>query len=187
MQNGNFFVHPSSVIEEGATVGEGTQIWFFCHVMPKAIIGKDCTVDQNCFIDNNAVVGNNVKNSNNRSVHDGVVIEDDVFIGPSVAFTNVINPRSFIDRKNEFKKTIVRKGSSIGANATIMAGVTVGQYAMIGAGAIVTKDVLKYSIVSGNPAELAGWISEAGHKLNFDLEGKAICKENASYIKLKTT
>jgi UDP-2-acetamido-3-amino-2,3-dideoxy-glucuronate N-acetyltransferase len=178
----SFFVHPTSVVDEGAKIGEGTRIWLFCHVMPQAVIGTNCTFGQNCFIDNNVIIGNNVKVQNNVALYSSVVLEDDVFIGPSVVFTNVVNPRSFIDRKKEFKKTLVKKGSSVGANATIVAGVTVGEFAMIGAGAVVTKNVLPYSIVTGNPATLTGWISEAGHKLNFNVEGKAICDgENHVY------
>jgi UDP-2-acetamido-3-amino-2,3-dideoxy-glucuronate N-acetyltransferase len=178
MQKNNVFVHPSSVIEDGAIIGEGTHIWLFCHIMPQAIIGSNCIIGQNCFIDNNVIIGNGVKIQNNVSVYDSVVLEDGVFVGPSVVFTNVVNPRSFIERKKEFKKTVVKKGSSIGANATIIAGVTVGEFAMIGGGAVVIKDVLPYSAVVGNPAVFAGWISESGHKLQFNSEGKAICKED---------
>ena len=184
MQKSIFFVHPTSVVDEGAIIGEGTHIWLFCHVMPGATIGKNCIIGQNCFIDNNVTIGNDVKIQNNVSVYNSVVLEDDVFVGPSVAFTNVSNPRSFIERKKEFKKTLVKKGSSIGANATIMAGITIGEFAMIGAGSVVTKDVLPYSTVVGNPALFVGWISESGHKLNFDNEGKATCdkEDNQAYI-----
>ena len=184
MQNSTFFVHPSSVIDQGAIVGEGSKIWLFCHVMPGAIVGSNCIIGQNCFIDNNVIIGNGVKIQNNVSIYNGIVLEDYVFVGPSVAFTNVANPRSFIERKKEFKKTLVKKGSSIGANATVIAGLTIGEFAMIGAGAVVTKDVLPYSIVTGNPAQFAGWISESGHKLHFNHEGKAICDEedNQAYI-----
>jgi UDP-2-acetamido-3-amino-2,3-dideoxy-glucuronate N-acetyltransferase len=183
MQKGNVFVHPSSVVEDGAVIGEGTRIWLFCHIMSQSIIGSNCIIGQNCFIDNNVVIGNNVKLQNNVSVYNSVVLEDDVFIGPSVVFTNVINPRAFIERKKEFKKTVIKKGSSIGANATIVAGICVGEFAMIGAGAVVVKDVLPYSVVSGNPALFAGWISESGYKLDFNTEGKAICVEdNQVYI-----
>lgn len=176
----NYFVHPSSIIDDGAIIGEQTSIWHFCHVMPKAVIGQNCIIGQNCFIDNNVKIGNGVKIQNNVSVYNGVELEDDVFIGPSVVFTNVINPRSFIERKNEFKKTLIKKGTSIGANATIISGITVGNFAMIGAGAVVTKNVSPYSISVGNPAIFAGWISEAGYRLHFNDEGKAVCEGNKS-------
>ena len=176
----NYFAHPSSVIDEGAAIGEGTSIWHFSHVMHGAIIGKKCTLGQNTFIGSNVVIGSGVKIQNNVSVYNGVELEDDVFIGPSVVFTNVINPRSFIERKTEFKKTLIKKGTSIGANATIISGITVGNFAMIGAGAVVTKNVSPYSIVVGNPAIFAGWISEAGYRLHFNDEGKAVCEGNKS-------
>ena len=170
--------HISAVIDEGAQIGEGTNIWHFCHVMPDAVIGKNCNIGQNVFIDNNVVIGNGVKIQNNVSVYNGVVCEDEVFIGPSVVFTNVINPRSAIERKNEFKKTIVRKGATIGANATIICGNELGQYAMIGAGAVVTKNVKPYALVVGNPAKQIGWVSEFGHRLLFEEIGNAVCEES---------
>lgn len=172
----NYFAHPSSVVDGGATIGEGTSIWHFCNIMHGACIGKKCTLGQNTFIGSNVIIGNGVKIQNNVSVYSGVELEDDVFIGPSVVFTNVTNPRSFIERKSEFKKTLVQRGSSIGANATILGGVTVGNFAMIGAGAVITKNVMPYSIMVGNPALFAGWISEAGFKLHFDEEGRAFCE-----------
>ena len=172
----NYFVHPSSVIDDGAMIGEGTKIWHFSHVMPKAIIGKNCIIGQNCFIDNNVKIGDGVKIQNNVSVYNGVELEDNVFIGPSVVFTNVNNPRSFIERKHEFKKTLIKKGCSVGANATIICGITAGGFAMIGAGAVITKNVSPYSMVLGNPAIFAGWISESGYKLHFNDEGRAICE-----------
>jgi UDP-2-acetamido-3-amino-2,3-dideoxy-glucuronate N-acetyltransferase len=168
------FIHHTAVIDAGATIGEGTKIWHFCHVMPAAVIGSNCNIGQNVFIDNHAQVGNGVKIQNNVSVYNGVVLEDDVFVGPSAVFTNVINPRSFIERKNEFKPTLVQKGASIGANVTIICGVTIGSYALIGAGAVVTRDVPPYSLVKGNPARLRGWISEAGDILRFT-NGSARC------------
>ena len=171
----NYFAHPSSVIDDGAVIGEGTSIWHFCHVMPRAIIGKGCTLGQNNFVANNVVIGNHVKIQNNVSIYDHVILEDDVFIGPSVVFTNVINPRSFIDRKAEFKKTIIRKGATIGANATIICGVEVGEYALVGAGAVVSKHILAFALAMGNPARQTGWVSEQGHRLNFDKDGNAIC------------
>lgn len=158
-------IHSTAVIDAGAIIGEGTQIWHFCHVMPEAIIGKDCTLGQNVFVDNNVNIGNAVKIQNNVSVYNAVVIEDDVFIGPSVVFTNVINPRSFIDRKHEFKTTIIKKGASIGANATIVCGISIGEFAMIGAGAVVTKDVAAYALVTGNPGREAGRVNEAGERV----------------------
>src|SRR5215510_12549489 len=173
MDNADFFVHPSSVVDEGARIGKGTRIWHFCHVSATSSIGERCNIGQNVFIDNNAMIGNGVKIQNNVSVYNGVIIEDDVFLGPSMVFTNVINPRSFIERKNEFKKTIVHKGATIGANATILCGIEVGAYAMIGAGAVVTKNVLPYALMTGNPARQTGWISEAGIKLDFSSEGIA--------------
>ena len=159
------YVHPTSVIDDGAQIGEGTQIWHFCHIMPTAIIGSNCKVGQNVFIDNNVRIGNGVKIQNNVSVYNGVSFEDDVFIGPSVVFTNVINPRSFIERKHEFKPTLVKKGASIGANATIICGITIGEYAMIGAGSVVTKDVADYSVVVGNPARETGSVTLQGERV----------------------
>lgn len=180
----NYFIHASSIIDEGAVIGHGTSVWHFCHVMPKAVIGENCIIGQNCFIDNKVTVGNGVKVQNNVSIYNGVEVEDDVFIGPSVVFTNVYNPRSFINRKNEFRKTLVKKGCSIGANATIICGITIGEFAMIGAGAVIAKDVLPYSILVGNPAKFIGWISEAGYKLNFNSDGKASCEKDKTVYTL---
>jgi UDP-2-acetamido-3-amino-2,3-dideoxy-glucuronate N-acetyltransferase len=185
MENRNYFVHPSSVVDEGAQVGVGTNIWHFCHLMPACKVGEQCNIGQNVYIDNNAVIGNGVKIQNNVSVYNGVIIEDDVFLGPSMVFTNVINPRSFIERKDEFKKTIIRKGATIGANATILCGIEVGVYAMIGAGAVITKSVLAYSIMTGNPARQSGWISEAGIRLDFNNQGLAECPRTKRTYKLK--
>ena len=170
--------HISAIIDEGAQIGDGTNIWHFCHVMPTAVIGKDCNIGQNVFIDNDVVIGNRVKIQNNVSVYNGVTCEDDVFIGPSVVFTNVLNPRSAIERKHEFKKTIVRKGASIGANASIVCGNEIGQYAMIGAGAVITKPVKAYALVVGNPAKQIGWVSEYGNRLVFEERGNAVCEES---------
>ncbi len=156
--------HQTAVIDEGAIIDEDTQIWHFCHVMPYAVIGKKCNIGQNVFIDNNVKIGNAVKIQNNVSVYNGVIIEDDVFIGPSVVFTNVINPRSFIERKNEFKPTLVKKGASIGANATIVCGIEIGEYAFVAAGAVVTKNVKAHALVMGNPARQTGWVDEEGNK-----------------------
>ena len=176
--------HISAIIDEGAQIGDGTNIWHFCHVMPTAVIGKNCNIGQNVFIDNNVVIGNGVKIQNNVSVYNGVTFEDEVFIGPSVVFTNVLNPRSAIERKNEFKKTVVRKGASIGANATIVCGNEIGQYAMIGAGAVITKPVKAYALVVGNPAKQIGWVSEYGNRLVFEERGNAVCEESGEWYYL---
>lgn len=178
-------IHPSAVIDAGAQIGDGTRIWHFCHVMPKAIIGSNCNIGQNVFVDNNAIVGNGVKIQNNVSVYNGVVLEDGVFVGPSAVFTNVINPRSFIERKTEYKKILVKKGATIGANATIVCGISIGEYALIGAGSVVTKDVPAYGLMMGNPARQKGWISEQGYTLQFDENGKAICPGDATTYRLK--
>jgi UDP-2-acetamido-3-amino-2,3-dideoxy-glucuronate N-acetyltransferase len=178
------FIHHTAVIDAGATIGQGTKIWHFCHIMPAAVIGSHCNIGQNVFIDNQAQVGNGVKIQNNVSVYNGVVLEDDVFVGPSAVFTNVINPRSFIERKTEFRPTLVQKGASIGANATIICGVTIGSYALIGAGAVVTRDVPPYALVTGNPASQKGWVSEAGHTLQF-INEKAVCTETGQQYLLQ--
>ena len=159
-----YYAHPTSVVDDGAEIGEHTKIWHFCHVMPEARIGDHCVIGQNCFI-GDVNIGSNVKIQNNVSLYDGVSVEDDVFIGPSAVFTNVINPRSFIARKAEYRSTLVGHGATIGANATIVCGVTIGQYAFVGAGAVVTKTVLPYSLVTGVPARHAGWVCACGHKL----------------------
>lgn len=185
METNEFFVHSSSIVDEGAQIGKGTRIWHFCHVSATSRIGEKCNIGQNVYIDNNTVIGNGVKIQNNVSVYNGVVVEDDVFLGPSMVFTNVINPRSFIERKTEFKKTFVRKGASIGANATILCGIEIGRYAMIGAGAMVTKNVLPYSIITGNPGRHSGWVSEAGIKLNFNAKGIARCPQTGKDFKLE--
>jgi len=161
-----YFVHESSYVDEGAEIGEGTKIWHFCHIMPGAKIGKNCTLGQNVNVGSRAVIGDGVKIQNNVSVYDDVIIEDDVFCGPSCVFTNVINPRSFVERKAEYKKTIVKKGASIGANATIVCGVTIGEYALIGAGSVVTKNVPAYALVYGNPAVVHGKIDMEGSKID---------------------
>lgn len=170
-----YFNHITAVIDPGASIGDETQVWHFSHIMPGAVIGTGCILGQNNFVDNNVSIGNNVKIQNNVSVYNGVVLEDDVFIGPSVVFTNVTNPRSFIDRKNEFKKTFIRKGATIGANATIVCGIEIGQYAMVGAGAVITKDVLPFALMTGNPAVHAGWMSMAGARLDFSQYNSATC------------
>ncbi len=184
MENSSFFVHPSSIIDNGATIGSGTKVWHFCHLMPACKVGDRCIIGQNVYIDNDVSIGNGVKIQNNVSVYTGVEIEDDVFLGPSMVFTNVINPRSFIERKEEFKKTIVRKGATIGANATILCGVEIGSYAMIGAGTMVVKNVPPYALIVGNPAQQIGWVSRAGHTLDFNAEGIAVCPQEGVKYKL---
>jgi UDP-2-acetamido-3-amino-2,3-dideoxy-glucuronate N-acetyltransferase len=170
----DFYVHPSSYIDEGAEIGIGTRIWHFCHVMPEARIGRECNIGQNVFIASNVVVGNRVKIQNNVSIYQGVILEDDVFLGPSMVFTNVINPRSHIPRRDEYQTTLVRRGATIGANATIVCGVAIGEYAFIGAGAVVTKDVPAYALVYGVPARIKGWMCQCGTELLFE-EGSATC------------
>jgi UDP-2-acetamido-3-amino-2,3-dideoxy-glucuronate N-acetyltransferase len=181
----NYFVHPSSVIEEGAIIGKGTKIWHFCHIMKDAVIGEECNLGQNVVISPEVVLGNNVKVQNNVSIYTGVVCENDVFLGPSVVFTNINNPRSAIIRRGQYLKTIVKKGASIGANATIICGHTIGEFAFVGAGAVVTKDVPPYALVLGNPAKQTGWMSEYGHRLKFDSKGIAVCPESKQEYKLE--
>ncbi|MBK9222700.1 MAG: N-acetyltransferase [Saprospiraceae bacterium] len=174
----SFYAHPTAIIDDGCIIGEGTKIWHFSHIMPKCTIGKNCNIGQNVVISPDVILGNNVKVQNNVSIYTGVICEDDVFLGPSMVFTNVINPRSAVNRKNQYARTTVRKGASIGANATIVCGNDIGEYAFIGAGAVVTKEVPSYALVIGNPARQSGWMSEFGHKLNFNKDGIAICPES---------
>lgn len=183
-KNQTYFSHETSVIDEGCSIGKGTKIWHFSHVMPNSVIGEQCNLGQNVVVSPEVTLGNNVKVQNNVSIYTGVICEDDVFLGPSMVFTNVINPRSAINRKEEFKKTVVKKGASIGANATIICGITIGSYALIGAGAVVTKDVLPYALVVGNPSKQIGWISEYGHRLNFNEENIAYCPESSDKYQL---
>ncbi len=182
----NYKAQHTAVIDEGAIIGHGTNIWHFSHIMPGATIGNNCNIGQNVFIDNNVVIGHAVKIQNNVSVYNGVICEDDVFIGPSVVFTNVINPRSAVERKSEFKKTVIRKGASIGANATIVCGNEIGQYAMIGAGAVITKPVKAYAMVVGNPAKQIGWVSEYGDRLIFEERGHAVCHATGAHYFLES-
>lgn len=172
------YIHPTSVVDENCNIGNGTKIWHFSHIMSGCTIGQNCNIGQNVVISPGVSIGNGVKIQNNVSVYTGVICEDDVFLGPSCVFTNVINPRSFISRKDEFRKTLIRRGASIGANATIVCGNTIGEYAMIGAGAVVTKDIPPYSLWAGNPARQMGWISKYGHKLEFGSDGTAVCPES---------
>lgn len=178
MSSPAFYVHPSSIVDEGCEIGEGVKIWHFCHVSAGCKIGAGCSIGQNVFVASNVVLGKNVKVQNNVSIYEGVMCEDDVFLGPSMVFTNVINPRSAVSRKNEYKKTIVRRGATIGANATIVCGNEIGSFAFIGAGAVVTKQVPAYALVVGNPGRQIGWMSERGQRLNFNEQGKATCSES---------
>ena len=179
------FIHETAIIDEGAKIGDGTKIWHFSHVMSSAKIGENCVLGQNVFIGNKVALGSKVKVQNNVSVYEGVICEDDVFLGPSVVFTNVINPRSHVSRKDEFKTIYIRKGVSIGANATIICGIEIGQYAFIGAGSVVTKDVPGYAVFVGNPAVHSGWMSKEGAKLDFNEKGIAVCELTGEKYGLK--
>ena len=180
----NFFVHETAIVDAPSEIGEGTKIWHFSHLMPNCKLGKNCNIGQNVVISPNVILGNNVKVQNNVSIYEGVTCDDDVFLGPSMVFTNVINPRSAVNRKNEYLKTHVGKGASIGANATIVCGHNIGQFAFIGAGAVVTKEVRDFALVVGNPARQIGWMSEYGERLNFDENGFAICDESGAKYNL---
>lgn len=180
----NYFAHETAVLDEGCRIGDGTRIWHFTHVMVEAFVGKNCVLGQNVMVANRVTIGDNVKIQNNVSVYEGVTCEDNVFLGPSVVFTNVINPRAFIERKQEFRPTLVKKGASIGANATIVCGHTIGQYALVGAGAVVTHDIPDYALVTGNPARQTGWVSEYGCRLSFDNNGEAVCPESGQTYQL---
>ena len=182
--NKDFFIHESSIIDEPCEIGEETKIWHFSHIMSNCKIGRKCNIGQNVVISPNVIIGNNVKIQNNVSIYTGVICEDDVFLGPSMVFTNVINPRSAIIRREQYIDTLVKKGASIGANATIICGNEIGKYAFVGAGSVITKSVMDYSLVVGNPAKHIGWISEFGHRLNFDDKGLAICSESGQEYKL---
>ncbi len=176
----DFYIHPTAIVDEGCRIGKDTRIWHFSHIMSKAIIGGHCVIGQNVFIADNVVLGDNVKVQNNVSLYDGVICEDDVFIGPSAVFTNIVNPRSAISRKEEFQKTLIHKGATIGANATIVCGIEIGEYAFIGAGAVVTKNIPAYALAVGNPARQTGWKSEKGYTLKFET-GKAVCPSGDIY------
>lgn len=180
-----YYAHPSAIIDEGARIGNGSKIWHFCHIMPGAIIGENCSLGQNVFVANGVTLGNNVKVQNNVSLYEGVVCEDDVFLGPSMVFTNVINPRSAVNRKSEYLPTRVRRGASVGANATLVCGVTIGEYAFIGAGAVVTKDVPAFALVVGNPARQIGWMSRHGVRLQFDANNRAACPSSGEQYLLR--
>lgn len=180
----SYYAHPTAVIDEGCTIGAGTKIWHFSHIMPGCTLGENCNIGQNVVISPDVVLGQNVKVQNNVSIYTGVVCEDDVFLGPSMVFTNVINPRSAVNRRGAYARTRVGKGASIGANATIVCGNDIGEYAFIGAGAVVTKYVKPYALVVGNPARQTGWMSKFGHKLTFDANGRAQCPEGGDWYTL---
>ncbi len=180
-----FFAHETAVIDEGCQIGKGTKIWHFTHVMPGCTIGENCNIGQNVVVSPGVKLGKNVKIQNNVSLYTGVICEDDVFLGPSMVFTNIVNPRSAIIRKDQYVETLVKKGASIGANATIVCGHNIGEYALIGAGAVVTKEIPAYALVVGNPAKQIGWISEYGHRLDFDEEGIAVCPESNEKYKFQ--
>jgi UDP-2-acetamido-3-amino-2,3-dideoxy-glucuronate N-acetyltransferase len=180
-----YFSHETAVIDPGCKIGKGTKIWHFTHIMPGCKIGENCNIGQNVVVSPEVILGNNVKIQNNVSIYTGVICEDDVFLGPSMVFTNIVNPRSAIIRKDQYAKTHIGKGASIGANATIICGHDVGEYAFIGAGAVITKDVPPYALVIGNPGRHAGWMSEYGHRLSFNEEGIAICPESKDRYLLK--
>jgi UDP-2-acetamido-3-amino-2,3-dideoxy-glucuronate N-acetyltransferase len=181
----NYFAHETAVIDDGCTIGDGTKIWHFSHIMPKCILGENCNIGQNVVISPEVVLGKNVKVQNNVSIYTGVICEDDVFLGPSMVFTNVMNPRSAVNRKSEYLKTTVKKGASIGANATIVCGNDLGEYCFIGAGTVITKEVLPYSLMVGNPGKHIGWMSKYGHRLEFDSAGNARCPESGDEYELK--
>jgi len=181
----NYQYHKSAYIDEGTIIGEGTKIWHFSHIMKNSRLGNNCNIGQNVVVSPDVILGNNVKVQNNVSIYTGVICEDDVFLGPSMVFTNVINPRSAVNRRDQYLKTIVKKGASIGANATIVCGNNIGEYAFIGAGAVVTKEILAYALVVGNPSRQIGWISAFGHRLEFDENNNAECIESKELYTLK--
>ncbi len=185
MSEQKYFAHETAVIDEGCEIGKGTKIWHFSHVMSNAKIGESCNLGQNVVVSSHVELGRNVKVQNNVSIYTGVICEDDVFLGPSMVFTNITNPRSAVVRRDQYETTRVKKGASIGANATIICGHDIGEYAFVGAGAVVTRDVQPYSLVLGNPARHAGWMSEYGHRLHFDESGMAVCPESKEKYKLE--
>lgn len=180
-----YFAHETAVIDDGCTIGAGTKIWHFSHVMSNCKIGERCNLGQNVVVSPNVILGTNVKVQNNVSIYTGVICEDDVFLGPSMVFTNVINPRSAVNRRDQYSETVVERGASIGANATIVCGNNIGKYSLIGAGAVVTKTIKPYALVVGNPSKQIGWVSEFGHRLNFDDNGVGVCPESGQEYKLE--
>jgi UDP-2-acetamido-3-amino-2,3-dideoxy-glucuronate N-acetyltransferase len=186
MNNKKYTAHPSAVIDEGCVIGDDTRIWHFCHIMPGCTIGNNCSLGQNVVVSPDVVLGNGVKVQNNVSIYTGVICEDDVFLGPSMVFTNVINPRSAVSRRDQYLSTLVKKGATIGANATIICGHIIGAYAFIGAGSVVTTDVADYALVVGNPARQIGWMSAFGHRLEFDVSGIAVCPESGQHYRLES-
>ena len=185
MTDNDFFAHKTAVLEEGCSIGKDTKIWHFSHIMTDCTIGEKCNLGQNVVVSPHVVLGNNIKIQNNVSVYSGVECEDDVFLGPSMVFTNIVNPRSAVNRRGQYVKTLVKKGASIGANATIICGKTLGKYCLIGAGAVVTKEVPNYALIVGNPGKQIGWVSEYGHRLNFNENGRAACAESGQEYQLK--
>lgn len=185
METENYFSHPTAVIDPGCRIGKGTKIWHFSHIMSGCDIGEDCNMGQNVVVSPGVILGRRVKVQNNVSIYTGVICEDEVFLGPSMVFTNIVNPRSAVVRRDQYVKTLVRRGATIGANATIVCGIEIGRYAFIGAGAVVTKDVPPYALVVGNPARQTGWMSEFGHRLAFDESGLARCPESGEEYRLK--
>ena len=181
----NIYIHPTAIVDEGCTINDGVKIWHFCHILPGCEIGEGSNIGQNCVIFPNVKLGRNVKVQNNVSIYEGVICDDDVFLGPSMVFTNVTNPRSAVNRRGQYARTHVGKGASIGANATIVCGHDIGEYAFIGAGSVVTKTVLAYALVVGNPAKQIGWMSEYGHRLSFDDQGIALCEESNQKYQLE--
>ena len=180
-----YFAHETAVIDEGAVIGKGSKIWHFSHVMPGSEMGENCNLGQNVVVSPGVKLGKNVKVQNNVSIYTGVICEDDVFLGPSMVFTNITNPRSAIIRRDQYARTLVKKGASIGANATVVCGNTIGEFALIGAGAVVTKDIKAFALVVGNPSKQIGWVSEYGHRREFDHQGIAVCKESGQAYKLE--
>ena len=181
----NYFIHESSFLDENVTVGQGTKIWHFCHLLKNTVLGKNCSLGQNCVVGPSVTLGNNVKVQNNVSIFEGVECEDDVFLGPSMVFTNIINPRAFINRKNQFKKTLLKRGCTIGANATIVCGIEIGEYSLIGSGSVVTKNVDPFSLMVGVPARKIGWVSKAGNTLKFNKENIAFDSFDNSQYKIE--
>ena len=185
MEEKKYFAHETAVIDKGCRIGKGCRIWHFSHIMAGAVLGENCNLGQNILVSSDVVLGNNVKVQNNVSIYTGVTCEDDVFLGPSMVFTNIVNPRSAVVRRDEYVKTLVKKGATVGANATIICGHTLGEFCFIGAGAVVTRDVPPYALVIGNPGKHVGWMSEFGHRLHFDSKNQAVCPESREKYKLE--